>query len=75
MRSGRKFPAEARQRQPTLVTAQLSSWLESMQSCTHCGKEETNWDRARGMSVRIAKADLKIIVEDIVSFYPVLRLS
>ena len=42
MTSGRKFPADARQRQAISVTLQLSSWDCVIQSWTHCGREETN---------------------------------
>lgn len=42
IRSGRKFPAEARQRHWMSVTSQLSSWDWSIQLWTHCGREETN---------------------------------
>jgi len=51
MRSGRKFPAEARQRQATSVTEQLSSWDWSIQSWIHCGREETNPVCTRGIVI------------------------
>lgn len=54
MRFGRKDPDEARQRHFMSVTEQLSSWdsYDVMQSCTHCGRSESDCVCVRGSVAR-----------------------
>lgn len=48
IKSGRKFPLDARQRQAISVILQFSSWELLMQSWTHDGRDETNCAKAVG---------------------------
>jgi hypothetical protein len=54
-RSGRKLPAEARQRQAMSVTWQFEYWDWLMQFRMHCGRVLMNWHCASG-SQRTATA-------------------